>query len=117
MAVPPEPLSVVLPLASTVVVAEVISVTNNDDGTPTDRTAPPSSHQAINSQRVKLKVSRVLRGKAGPELEVLKPVGDYALRVGNHGPFLLDGAAPVPTIVGRYGPDTYRLVDLEAALK
>ena len=115
MAIPPEPLAVVLPLASAVVIAEVVAVENNADGVVLGPDAPPSSPRAIHSQRVKLKVSRVLRGGPVTEVEVLKPIGDYALRVGNHGAFLLDGRTP-PVILGRYGPDTYRVADLEAQL-
>lgn len=115
MALPPEPLFAVLPTASTVVIAEVISVTTNDDGTSTGPHTPPSAHQAIASQKVGLKVSRVLKGQAAAEIAVIKPVSAYALRVGNHGPFLLDGASP-PAILGRYGPDTYREADIEKQL-
>jgi hypothetical protein len=115
MAIPPEPLITVLPQAVSIVVAEVVSVENRKDGLPRSGKQPPSAPKAVGSQLVKLKVTQVLRGSAVTELTVVKPVGEYALRAGNHGAFLLDGDGP-PEILGRYGPDSYRLADIEAAL-
>ena len=61
-------------------------------------------------QVVELKVSTVLFGtlaKAGGLVQVVKPAGDYALKAGNKGPFLLKEGKGALEIVGRYGPDTY----------
>ena len=69
-------------------------------------------------QKVTLKVERCLRGDVavGTSLTVLKPAGAYVVDAGTAGPFLLgaavDGEAP---ILGRYGPDTWRLEVVEAA--
>ena len=115
MAIPPEPLFAVLPQAVSIVVGEVIAVQNRNDGLPSSGKPPPGAPHQVGSQVVTLKVTQVLRGAPVTELSVLKPVGAYALRAGNHGPFLLDGQSP-PTILGRYGPDGYRLSDIEAAL-
>jgi hypothetical protein len=115
MAIPPDPLFSVLPQAKSIVVAEVIAVENRSDGLPQFGTPKPSAPMKAPSQRVTLKVTRVLLGGAMTALTVIKPVGAYALRDGNHGPFLL-GAGDEPEILGRYGPDTYRLIDIEAAL-
>ena len=115
MAIPPEPLFAVLPQAVSIVVGEVTAVQNRNDGLPSSGKPPPSAPHKVGSQVVTLGVTRVLRGAPATELVVHKPVGAYALRVGNHGAFLLDGESP-PTILGRYGPDSYRLSDIEAAL-
>ena len=53
----------------------------------------------------------------GTKLEVVKPEGDYALRAGNHGPFLLKTEGKAIQIVGRYGPDTYSADTIRNAAK
>ena len=108
MAIPPEPLFAVLPQAVSIVVGEVIAVQNRSDGLPSSGKPPPGAPHQVGSQVVTLKVTQVLRGAPVTELVVRKPVGAY-------GAFLLDGESP-PTILGRYGPDSYRLSDIEAAL-
>ena len=120
MAKPPEPLSEVLPLAVWVVDAEVVEVISTGPKPP----APPSDGKQKDgatstgfkapAQKVKLKVNRVLKGDAVKELVVDKPVAGYALKAGNHGPFLIDKSK---TILGRYGPDSYNFGKLEAAIK
>jgi hypothetical protein len=123
MALPPEPLEEVLPSAVWVVDAEVKEVVAQGPAEPklqpkTGAPAMTSTGQKVGSQTVRLIVRRVLKGDpAAKELVVEKPVGAYALRAGNKGPFLLDGGKPNPTILGRYGPDTYSLAALEKALK
>lgn len=116
MAIPPEPLQQVLPKARWVVEAEVEAVLS-EGPQPALRSEPrPSAGNLVRSQSVRLKIRRVLRGPAQPSsLVVEKPEGAYLLRAGNHGPFLLDESEP-PRILGRYGPDSYALKTLEAAL-
>lgn len=120
MALPPDPIDEVLPQAAWVVDAEVQEVVLQGPAGPKPE-APEgftSVEQKVGSQVVRLKVRRVLKGN--PEVQELlceKPVGAYALRAGNHGPFLLDASAPHPVILGRYGPDSYSLKAIEAALQ
>jgi hypothetical protein len=119
MAIPPEPLQEILPHATWVVEAEVVEVLGSGPEVP--RISAPAgwtdTGQKVADQRVRLKVTRVLRGQEVQELVVDKPVAAYSLRAGNKGPFLLDGTLPHPVILGRYGPDSYALAKLEAALK
>ena len=119
MALPPEPLEDVLGAAAWVVVGEVTAVSQGPALAPAE--APPgttSTPHAVGSQRVTLEISRVLKGetKTLQTITAEKPVGAYALKPGDKGPFLLDGGFPNPKILGRYGPDTYRIEALEAAL-
>ncbi len=120
MAKPPEPIEEVLPKATWVVEAEVAEVLTQGPEVP-KVPAPPGAADVghhVRSQTVKLKVSRVLKGKVGTtELVAEKPVAGYALKTGNKGPFLLDDSKPNPVILGRYGPDTYRLPKIEDSLK
>ncbi len=115
MAKPPEPLEEVLPAAVWVVDAEVTEVLSTGPATPKVQASPgaTSTGQKSPSQKVKLKVTRVLRGAAVQELEVEKPEAGYSLRAGNHGPFLIDATK---VILGRYGPDSYSFERLEKAL-
>ena len=117
MAKPPEPIDEVLPRARWVLDAEVIEVLKNGPVPP--RKEAPAGATSVGhksqSQTVKLKVNRVLFGDlAAQELVVEKPEAGYALRAGNHGPFLLDESK---TILGRYGPDSYSWEKIEQALK
>ena len=117
MAKPPEPIDEVLPRARWVVDAEVAEVMRNGP-MPPRKEAPAGATSVGNksqSQTVKLKVKRVLLGEPGTtELVAEKPEAGYALRAGNHGPFILDESK---TILGRYGPDSYSWQKIEAALK
>jgi hypothetical protein len=116
MAIPPEPLPQLLARAKSVVEAKVVAIL--EQGTPPKPvTEPkPSAPNLLRSQRVKLEVRRVLRGAAKlGELVVEKPESHYLLEPGNEGPFFLDASEP-PRILGRYGPDSYRLASVEAAL-
>lgn len=115
MAKPPEPLEDVLPQATWVVDAEVTEVLETGAAPPKVQAAPgaTSTGQKTASQKVKLKVRRVLKGQAVQELVVEKPAAGYALKPGNHGPFLIDSTK---TILGRYGPDSYSFERLEKAL-
>ncbi len=116
MALPPEPLDDVLPSATTIVVAEVVSV--NDEGAwpPGDKNAPLDGAPPRPAQRVQLKVTRTLRSPSSGNatIDAHKPPANYALRVGTHGAFLLDDHAE---ILGRYGPDTWSVDEVEAAVR
>lgn len=116
MALPPEPLNEVLPKASWVVDAEVMEVIKQGPAPEKKeaRAGATSTGQKTASQTVKLKIKRVLKGEQVKELIVEKPEANYALRAGNHGPFLIDDSK---IILGRYGPDSYAFSKLEAALK
>lgn len=116
MAIPPEPLQEVLPKAAWVVDAEVVEVLKQGPTPPKKeaRAGASDTGQKTASQTVKLKVKRVLKGDALKEIVVEKPEAGYALRAGNHGPFLIDESK---VILGRYGPDSYAFSKLEAALK
>jgi hypothetical protein len=115
MAKPPEPIEDVLPHATWVVDAEVVEVLKTGAAPPKVE-APPgttSTGQKTASQTVRLKVKRVLKGEPVSELVVEKPEAGYALRAGNHGPFLIDATK---TILGRYGPDSYSFERIQKAL-
>jgi hypothetical protein len=81
---------------------------------------PSGSAPKVGSQRVRIRVDKVLRGPGGilapAELEVEKPEAKYSLRPGNRGPFLLEDTPRGAVILGRYGPDTWRLETVERAL-
>ena len=116
MALPPEPLQEVLPKAAWVVDAEVVEVLKQGPAPEKKqgRAGATSTGQKNASQTVKLKIKRVLKGEQVKEMVVEKPEAGYALRAGNHGPFLIDDSK---IILGRYGPDSYAFTKLEAALK
>jgi hypothetical protein len=120
MAIPPEPIEEVLPQAELVVEAEVAEVLATGPIQPKVE-APlgtTSTGKRVAKQTVRLKVTRVHKGDAGlKELVAEKPLGAYALKAGNKGPFLLDGAKPHPNILGRYGPDSWSLQRILDALK
>ncbi|MEW5737818.1 MAG: hypothetical protein AB1938_02770 [Myxococcota bacterium] len=111
MAKPPEPIDEVLPGADAAVLAEVTRVVQQDPQKPYtgDPMATSTPHPAAR-QVVELKVSKVLFGslaKAGGTVQAVKPEGAYALRAGNHGPFVLKSAGEKVEILGRFGPDTW----------
>jgi hypothetical protein len=115
MAKPPEPIEDVIPHATLVVDAEVVEVISTGAAPPKIEAKPgaTSTGQKTASQTVKLKVKRVLFGDKVTEIVVEKPEAGYALRAGNHGPFLIDSTK---TILGRYGPDSYSFERIEKAL-
>lgn len=125
MAIPPEPIEEVLPQADAIVLADVTKVLRQDafKAPPGVDPSMPDSGAVASAQSVELSITRVLKGprewKPGTKIVVEKPPAGYALREGNKGPFLVklgkDGKGHV--IIGRYGPDTYRLDDIERALK
>lgn len=120
MAVPPEPIEELLPSVVVLFDGEVVEVLHSDEPMPDPPHLPGAAGVGRKAPRqvVRLQANEVLRGELEPgaTVEVIKPPAGYALRVGNHGPFLLDGADP-PVILGRYGPDSYALEALRAALK
>ena len=120
MAIPPEPLADLLPAAQSVVMAHVVEVVTTDDAPagPARAVGAADVGTQVARQVVVLEIDEVLRGpaSAGQRLTVIKPVAPYALRATNRGPFLLDDGAPQPTILGRYGPDSYPEARLRAAL-
>lgn len=120
MALPPEPIDTVLSDTRAAVVGEVVEVTATGPALP-HREGKKGEKDLGNQapwQRVKLRVDAVLHGAPGTDaIEVLKPEGAYLVDVGTKGPFLLgapgeDGLAP---ILGRYGPDTWRLEVVQGA--
>lgn len=116
MAKPPEPIEEVLPNAQWVVDGEVVEVLSTG-AEPPKKDAPPTATSVgrrVASQKVKLKVKRVLRGEKVAEIVVEKPEAGYSLKAGNHGPFLIDSSR---TILGRYGPDSWSFERIEKALK
>ncbi|MFN7131678.1 MAG: hypothetical protein ACK4N5_06320 [Myxococcales bacterium] len=121
MAIPPEPIEEVLPKANAVVEAEVVEVVSTGPAQPQVevlKQGMTSVPQKLPSQVVKLKVTRVLKGPTDlQEVVAEKPVGDYMLRAGNKGPWLLDASQPKPVILGRYGPDSWSLHRITEALK
>jgi hypothetical protein len=129
MAIPPEPLQSALFDAKAVVLAEVVAV----DATgpePRKRAEPKRGLKDLGNQapwqRVTLRVDEVLSaGKdgvvvhKGETIAVLKPEGAYVVARGTVGPFLLGekGVDGLPSILGRYGPDSWRLDLVEEACR
>lgn len=110
MAIPPDPIEDVFPSVHRAVVGEVVEVLAEDPQAPLPPSEPGMTDVPgdVAAQTIALRVERVLvgNGVVGDTLTVRKPAGDYKLKVGNRGPFLLD-EEEVPFILGRYGPDTY----------
>ncbi len=116
MAIPPEPLAELLARASSIVVAEVAEVLSTGPLPPRGKKILPTDVDVgmkTPSQKVKLKVSRTLKGMSATEVIVDKPEAPYRLIVGESGAFFLESG----TIIGRYGPNTHKLEKIEAALK
>lgn len=115
MAKPPELLQDVLPRAAAVVLAEVVDATGGDLPPPRGASQPVGSAAPLPEQRVRLKVTETLHGSPAAEINAIKPAGAYWLARGNQGPFLLDNSQP-PTILGRFGPDSYPAALIRKAL-
>ena len=120
MAIPPEPIEELLPSIAQAFAGEVVEVVHTGEQPPIPPHEPGATSVGIKAPRqvVKLEVKEVLTGdlEVGAIIEAIKPEAGYALREGNHGPFLLDGGTPQPTILGRYGPDSYSSDKLRAVL-
>jgi hypothetical protein len=125
MAIPPEPIAELVAEASLIIEAQVMQVVAIGP-TPKQRPSRPGHTDIGNqvaAQTLLLKVQRVLGGelpetaaKTG-EMQAEKPIAAYALKVGSRGAFFLAGDGPVFRIIGRYGPDTYRVAVVEQALQ
>ena len=111
MALPPAPLATVLPDATWVIDATVVEIVSPG-------LAPAGSpHSEPPEQLVRLRVNEVVFGPAlGATVTVRKPEGDYLLRVGVTGPYLLKASKPHSEILGRYGPDTYSMEEIRTEL-
>jgi hypothetical protein len=127
MAIPPDPIDELMPKTAGCVVGEVTAILQTWKQAPLPQ---PKDNKGwadlpgdLAQQTIRLRVDEVLYGALGAkgtELEVTKPAGDYTLRPGAKGPFLLRAPADKekhPVIVGRYGPDSYRQDVIEAAAK
>ena len=126
MAIPPEPIDSVLFDAKAVVVGEIVAVVVEGAAIPKTPPAKKDFKDVGNLaawQQLSLRIDGVvapgLGATAGAVIDVLKPEGHYGLPVGAKGPFLLGapGSDGLPVILGRYGPDSYRLDVVEAAVK
>ncbi len=119
MAIPPEPIEEVLPHAELVIEAEVLEILGTGPLPPKRESNPGATSMGhkVPSQTVKLKVTKVHKGPSSlKEVVVEKPAAGYLLKAGNKGPFLLDAGKPNPTILGRYGPDSWALSRVVNAL-
>src|SRR5581483_5687641 len=124
MAIPPEPIEEVIKDATSVVICEVAAVDppppmpalEDDVGDVDD--VDDSSDEVLAEQDAVLVVQSVLFGKlvAGARVQVKKPAGEYLLREGFAGPFILDERHRPALILGRYGPDSYSLPNIRRAL-
>lgn len=124
MALPPEPLDELLPQAKTCIDALVKSIVHSEPQTLFAESDDPSMvdmPRELPAQTVLLTVQSTLFGQKyaeQQEIEVLKPAGDYTLREGIKGYFLLAQTDEGPLqILGRYGPDNYSPTALQAAIK
>ena len=116
LAKPPEPLEEIFPQTQLIVDAVVVEVTKEDP--------PDASGHA--RQSLILEVTRCVRGAlptesrtvpgVRPRLTVVNPT--YRVKVGIHGPWLLhvDDKTGARTVLGRYGPDTWTLEQINAKL-
>lgn len=120
MAKPPEPLAEVLDAAELVVEATVVEVLSEGVKPPQPPRVPGTVGSGVvaPAQELVLGSIRVLRGvHRGDTLRVSKPPGPYVVDEGTTGAWLLDGSVPVPVILGRYGPFSWRLQDVEVAVQ
>ncbi len=122
MALPPEPLATVKVDAVAAVIGEVTAVVATGP-VPPRREGQKGEKDLGNlsaAQELVLRVDTALHGAlvAGQTITVRKPEGAWSASVGNSGAFLLgapDEAGGAPVILGRYGPDTWRVDDVVAA--
>ncbi len=119
MALPPEPIEEILPQATYIVLARVMKILHTDKQQPVHREDPRiiGMLRELPAQRLQLEILESIAGEKLEKntiLDVLKPAGDYVLRQDVEGPFLLmkeeDGSLK---IIGRYGPDTYSLKEIQ----
>lgn len=121
MAIPPDPIEDLIPEVAAAFDGIVIEVLETGADEPVPPHAPGTAGVGIKAPRqvVRLEVREVYTGnlEVGASVDVVKPTAGYALREGNHGPFLIDAGEPNPTILGRYGPDSYSADVVRAAMK
>lgn len=126
MALPPEPLATVIVDAVVVVIGSVVEIMDTGPQPPQreGKRGEKDLGNAAPWQDVVIRVERCLRGEVfgtkiddALTLQARKPEGAYLVAVGTAGAFLIgadvDGVAP---ILGRYGPDTWRVDDVVRAL-
>lgn len=119
-ALPPEPVSELLPKARFVVAADIGRVVY-------EGSRPSRSHAKKNlpgpipperCQVVRLDITGVVSGEdPGSSLTVVKPLAPYLLKTGQSTAgkaFLVEAGDPYPIILGRYGP--YPIDEVQAAL-
>ncbi len=122
MALPPDPIEEVLSAAAAVIMAKVVRVISQEPQQPFPKRDPKvvgGETVPLARQVVALEVLEVVKGEgieAGQSLEVIKPEGEFTLIAAVEGPFLLAEVEGGFEILGRYGPDTYRRNEIEAAL-
>lgn len=125
MALPPEPIDEVLPLADACMIAKVTQIiSSGKQSFIPDTSKDPEIVEVprdLPEQYVELEVKELLFGKmykVGQKLQIQKPSGDYVLKINLEAPFLIHHAegAKHPEILGRYGPDTWSLRVLKAAI-
>ena len=121
MALPPEPLEEVLPSAVLVVVGVVDAAEWLAPFVPRGDPDDDDNDSQVPPQKARMRVLEVLRGDVteGTSLTLEKPAGDYALRQGTRGAFLLcAGAAPHAWhVLGRYGPDSWSVARVKQTVR
>ena len=124
MALPPEPIDQILPLAHAGVLAKVTKIIRQEKQSFIPQPSDPDMvdiPRELPLQIVQLQIQETLfgdLGNVGTTIEVLKPAGEYVLREGVEGPFLLQRFVEhsSPQILGMYGPDSYSLKVIRAAM-
>jgi hypothetical protein len=120
MALPPEPIDLLVRVAPLIVDAEVARVLEDRSDAPRID-APPDRvdvGRKSDSQLLLLRVNEAIRGELpGEEFEAVKPVAPYRLAAGFRGPFMLAEQDGKQTIIGRYGPNFYSVEDVKAAIR
>lgn len=112
MAKPPEPLEEIFPLTALIIDGEVKEVKSTD--VDDDPQSPDNPRQLV-----VLMVNKLVRGaladaeKQSNEIVATKPKAPYVVKPGTKGAFLLTADR---TILGRYGPDTWRMDKVETKL-
>ncbi len=125
MALPPDPIDELLPEvdACAIAVVEEILFRGKQEFVPNpEEPDTVDIPRDLPEQVAMLTIKEVLFGDLvlqGETVEVFKPPGDYVLREGVEGPFLLyqDDEDERPVIAGRYGPDSYSPSVLKSAIK
>ena len=128
MAIPPDPIEEVLSVATSVIAADVVSAArraidvpqkHDVDGVDDGDDGDDDDDSVLAAQDCVLVVVAVFKGSlaVGARVACVKPEGEYELPLGFHGPFLLVERTKPATILGRYGPDSYKLAEVKRALE